>query len=96
MDADVQRELQNLKDGRLDVTGVFTAASDGVATTTVVTRQTCSTNSIILVIPTNANAASIDGFVYITPGKGSFTVNHSASTLSRTYAYIMFAPRNTT
>ena len=87
--AEIARELQDLKDGRLSVTGSFALTADGVATTTAVTRRVVSSTSIVLVIPYDAGAAT-EGIPRIVPAKGSFTVHHSASVSTRTYRYVAF------
>lgn len=60
------------------------------ATSTVVANGAITATSKIIFIPTNANAFSIDGAVTsYTVAAGSMTVSHQASTLSRTFAYLV-------
>ena len=86
---DVARELQDLKDGRVQVTGSFSLTADGAATSTVVTRRVVSSTSVIVVMAYDAGAAA-EGLPRIVPAKGSFTVHHTASVTARTYRYVCF------
>lgn len=70
-------------------TGTFTMAT-GAATTTLKTDSNITSTSKILFIPTNANAFSMDGAVTsYTVTTGSMAVTHQASSLSRTFAYLV-------
>jgi hypothetical protein len=68
---------------------LFTMDATG-ATTTVVSNGAITATSKIIFIPTNANAFSVDGAVAsYAVAAGSMTVTHAASTLSRTFAYLV-------
>jgi hypothetical protein len=85
---EIRREIQDLKDGRLSVTGTFTLAVDP-ATSTLVTRRVVSSSSVVLPVPYDA-AAAAEGIPRIVPAKGQFVVHHGASTSTRTYRYTVF------
>lgn len=73
--------------------GTFSLTADGMATSTTVTDSTVTASSVILYAPSNGNGWSVDGALNgITPGSGSFTVSHQASSLTRTYNYIVINP----
>lgn len=68
--------LNNVLQGKLNNTSSFTVAAN-VATTTL-TDARIGSNSVILLMPTTANAAAALANVYFTAFvKGSCTVNHA-------------------
>jgi hypothetical protein len=82
-----------LYDGKINATGSFTLAAS--TTTTTVQDRRCGPNSVILWMPTTANAAGEMG-MYITntgeetSGVKSFVVNHgSDSRTDRTFRYVI-------
>jgi hypothetical protein len=81
--------VEQLQQGRSNAHGSFELNDDGVATSTVVTAITCSSASDVNITPTNANAANAirTTDLYVVAGNGSFTVQHAASALSRTFTY---------
>lgn len=92
MDEDTKREIQDLKEGRLDPVGTFVLALTP-ATTTTVTSRPCSSNSTVIPIPYDADAATL-GVPRVVPGKGQFVVHHAASAATRTYRYAVLSPRS--
>lgn len=63
------------------------------ATSTVKTDANVAASSIILPVASNANGWSLDaGITGITPAAGQFTVSHSASSLARSFNYIVVNP----
>lgn len=73
--------------------GTVTLASDGSSTSTLKTDASVTASSIIFPVASSADGWSIDaGITGITAAAGSFTINHSASTLSRSFNYIVINP----
>lgn len=76
-------------------TGTFTMAA---AATKTVTDANVATSSIILLMPTNAAAGTLQGSnecLYVTPGSGSFVVSTAAGTSAagtETFSYAVFNP----
>lgn len=67
--------------------------NNGTATSTTKTDASVTASSIVLPVGASAGAWSIDaGIVGITASAGSFTVSHTASTLTRTFNYIVINP----
>ncbi|EIM25752.1 hypothetical protein [Microvirga lotononidis] len=63
------------------------------ATSTVKADANVTASSTILPVASDAGGWSIDaGITGITPAAGSFTVAHSASTLTRTFSYVVVNP----
>lgn len=82
-------EITNqLVDGKSNATGSVTLNTG--TTTTAVTNERCSTESVVLLMPTNNNAGSAS--TYVTTSNGSFTINHSNSGNARTFRYVIFTP----
>jgi hypothetical protein len=77
-------------DGKLDsVQGPFSLSPDPATSTTVADAR-CGVESIVLLMPVTANAASAMPTVWIAPGVGQFTVNHAPSAITdRTYLYVV-------
>jgi hypothetical protein len=79
--------------GTLAGIGSVTLASDGSSTSTVKTDPNVTASSIILPVASSADGWSVDaGITGITAGAGQFTVTHSASTLARSFNYIVINP----
>lgn len=57
-------------------------------TTTTVEHHGCSSGSVVLLAPMNANAAAENAFT--TPAKGSFVITHANAATTRTFRYIVF------
>ena len=75
--------LRQLAEGRSNAVGVATLVSDGVSTTTPVTAVTCGPNSVVLMFPATAHAATALGTTYVLQSNiaaGSFKISHAATT----------------
>jgi hypothetical protein len=86
---EVRRRLESLQRGRIDPVGSLTLTANGTATFTTVTHAACSTTSNVTVAPRNS-AAAVEvggGTLWTVPGNGSFSIFHSATTLTRTFGY---------
>jgi len=92
IDPEIRRELQELKDGRLDVAGTVSLRTSPNTTTTV-TRAVCSSSSVVLLMPLDAGART-EGLPQVTPAKGAFTLTHASSAGTRTYRYVIFTGRS--
>lgn len=80
--------IENNVNGKTNNTGEFTieASEDSTAVSNIL----CNANSVVLIIPTTANAATEHGSgnLYIEAGDGSFEVFHNNSaTTGRTFKY---------
>lgn len=65
----------------------------GAATSTVKSDASVKTTSVILIVASSADGWSIDaGITGITSAAGSFTISHSASSLTRTFNYVVINP----
>ena len=82
--------VNNLIEGKSNNTGTVTLASAS-ATTTTLTDERIGYDSIILFMPTTANAASAYGGLYVSAKtSGSATLTHAANILTdKTYGYIV-------
>jgi hypothetical protein len=89
LDPDVDRKNKRLREGRIDTIGNV-ALRTAPNTTTIVTHPACSSTSVVLLMPKDANAAAETWF--ITPGNGAFTITHSASAGARTFRFVIFTP----
>lgn len=69
--------IQNLYQGRSNAAGTFTITAN--TTSTAVTSPNCTVASYVHVSPLTQHAAWHMATTYITPGNGSFTVNHAAN-----------------
>ncbi len=67
--------------GKTNNTLEFTLTGDGVATSTQVDNPDIGPDSVVLTVPTTANAGAL-GVLYVTTTKGSFTVYHAADSNS--------------
>lgn len=81
--------LQQLGAGRSNAVGTFTCTANQATTT--VTDANCASGSVVLYMPTTANASAEvgNGTIYIgTVSNGSFVVTHANSaTTGRTFKY---------
>ena len=76
--------------GQLNSTGYFTCAT-GAASTTVKSIF-CNANSVVILTPTTANAATEQGAgsLYVVAGDKQFVVNHiNSATTGRTFRYVI-------
>jgi hypothetical protein len=72
----INRAIQQLEQGRLNVTGACTLAAG--ATTTIVKAANCGAASQVLLTAKTANAASALASTFISAvGNGSFTIAHA-------------------
>jgi hypothetical protein len=85
----INRSIQQLSQGRSNATGTFTLAT-GAASSTV-TDQNCAAGSVVIPIPSTANAATElgNGTMWLSATtNGSFTFTHANSaTTGRTFRY---------
>lgn len=82
--------IENNVNGKTNNTGEFTIDTSEDSTT--VDNVLCNANSVILLIPTTANAGTEygSGNIYVEAGDGSFEVFHTNSaTTGRTFKYII-------
>jgi hypothetical protein len=87
--AELERKSRG-QDAVIASMGTLTLTADGVAVSTVKADPEVTTSSAIFVQPTSSAAWSVDGmFSGITLAAGQFTVSHVASSLARTYTYIV-------
>ena len=86
---DVYEVVNSLRDGKVNSTGSVTLTAS--ATTTTVTDLRAGQDSVILFMPTTANAAAAAGGMYVsTRGKQSFTLTHANNAQTdRTFAYVV-------
>lgn len=91
---DIADAVNLLYDGKINATGTFTLTAS--QSTTVVNDRRCGPNSVIVWMPTTANAGGEMG-MYITnrgeetAGVRGFTVNHGVDARTdRTFAYAIF------
>ncbi len=87
---EISEVVNNLVEGKSNNTGTITLAVAS-ATTTTLTDERIGFESIILFMPTTANAASAMTNLYVSArAKGSATLTHSANTAAdKTYGYIV-------
>ena len=85
-------KLSNLLEfGIIAQIGQFTVTTG--ATTTTVTHYGLSSNSCVLLMPTDATTATEYGLgtTYVTPAKGSMVVTHPNNGNARIYRYVFFS-----
>ena len=82
--------VNSLRDGKINATGSVTLATS--ATSTAVTDARVGADTIVLLMPTTANAAGALATTYIgTVAKQSFTITHANNSQSdRTFKYAVF------
>ena len=83
--------VNNILDGKINSTGTVTLTAS--AATTVVTEDRAGATSVILFMPTTANAAAeqaAGGMFVSSRGKQTFTITHANnSQADRTFDYIV-------
>jgi hypothetical protein len=82
--------VNNAMNGKTNNTGAVTLATS--VTSTIISDARIGADSVILFMPTNANAATIlsGGALYVSSrGKGTATITHPTTTLSSTFAYVV-------
>jgi hypothetical protein len=86
----INRAIQQLEQGRLNVGGVCTLAVG--ATSTVVTAPNCGAGSQVQLTPKTANAAAALATAFVSAvANGSFTVTHASNAQTdRTFGYACF------
>jgi predicted CopG family antitoxin len=86
----ISEVVNNLVEGKSNNTGDITLNASS-ATTTTISDERIGYNSIILLMPTTANAVASLTNVYVSARtKGSATLTHSANTnTDKTYGYII-------
>jgi hypothetical protein len=87
---EVSEVVNNIMNGKTNNTGTVTL-NVASATTTTINDERIGYNSIILLMPTTANAASALTNVYVSAKtKGNATLTHSANVAAdKTYGYII-------
>lgn len=84
----VVKSLNLAIDGKLNCTGEFTCTANAGSTT--IKNILCTENSMVLISPTTANAATEfgAGSIYIVSAAGQFQVFHvNSATTARTFRY---------
>ena len=88
---EISQVVNNILDGKLNSTGSVTLTAS--AATTAVTDFRAGNESVILFMPTTANAAAeqaAGGFYVSSRGKQTFTLSHANNTQTdRTFDYIV-------
>jgi hypothetical protein len=89
---EISEVVNNLVEGKSNNTGTITLAVAS-ATTTTLNDERIGFDSVILFMPTTANAASAMTNLYVSArNKGSATLTHSANTSAdKTYGYVVIA-----
>lgn len=81
--------INSLRDGKINARGEVTLAAS--TTTTTLSDDRIGPNSVIVLMPTTANASAEygNGTIYVSArGKGSATITHASnSQTDRTYGY---------
>ena len=87
---EISEVVNNLVEGKSNNTGTVTLATAS-ATTTTLTDERIGYDSVIVFMPTTANAASAMTNLYVSAKtQGSATLTHSANTsTNKTYSYIV-------
>jgi hypothetical protein len=87
---EISEVTNNILNGKTNNTGTVTLNSSS-ATTTTIYDERIGYNSIIMLMPTTANAVASLTNVYVsTRAQGSATLTHSANTnADKTYGYII-------
>lgn len=86
---DVFEVVNSLRDGKVNSTGSVTLTASSATTTVADLRA--GQDSVILFMPTTANAAAAVGGLYVSArGKQSFTLTHANNAQTdRTFAYVV-------
>jgi len=87
---EISEVTNNILNGKTNNTGTVTLNVSS-ATTTTISDERIGFNSVILLMPTTANAASSLTNVYVSArAQGTATLTHSANTnTDKTYSYII-------
>jgi|DEB0MinimDraft_6_1074348.scaffolds.fasta_scaffold02758_2 hypothetical protein len=83
----VSTSLNNTINGKLNSTGTVTLTASN--TTTTLTDARIGGNSVVLFMPTTANASTASSSLYVSAtGNGSATLNHASSAnTDQTFSY---------
>jgi hypothetical protein len=83
----INRAIQQLEQGRLNVTGICTLAAG--ATTTIVKAANCGAASQVLLTARTANAAAASATTYVgAVANGSFSITHASNAQTdRTFGF---------
>lgn len=88
---EISQVVNNILDGKLNSTGTKTLSAS--ATSTVVSDERAGPSSVVLLMPTTANAAAeiANGTAYVSGrAKRSFTITHANnSQTDRTFGYVI-------
>jgi hypothetical protein len=89
---EISEVVNNLIEGKTNNTGTITL-NVASATTTTISDARIGYNSVILLMPTTANAVSVVASTYISAtNKGNAVITHTANTnTDKTYKYIIVA-----
>ena len=89
---EISEVVNNLVEGKSNNTDSVTLAVAS-ATTTTIYDERIGYNSVILLMPTTANAASVLSTTYIgTTNKGNAVITHTANTITdKKYRYLIVA-----
>ena len=83
----VANVVNNILDGKINSTGPVTLANS--ATTTTLSDDRIGEDSVILFMPTTADASSVN--IHVTGRqKGQATLNHASATTTRSFDYVIF------
>lgn len=82
---EIANVVNSLRGGKINPIGDVTLALS--TTTTTVTDLYCSPDSIVLLMPKDANAAAEAW--YVTPGDQSFTITHASAGTTRAFRYVI-------
>ena len=87
---EISEVVNNLVEGKSNNTGEITLAVAS-ATTTTIYDERIGYNSVMLLMPTTANAASVLSTTYIgATNKGNAVITHTANTITdKKYRYII-------
>lgn len=85
----IEEGLEELRRGIIGPIGNVTLRTSQT-TTTVTAPYLVSSNSWVMLMPTNSAAASeyVAGTTYVTPAKGSFVITHPSNGTTRTYRWV--------
>ena len=86
----VAEVVNGIMNGKTNNTGTVTLGTS--VTSTTLNDARIGADSVILFMPTNANAATIfaGGSLYVSSrGKGTATITHPTTLLSSTFAYVV-------
>ena len=79
--------VNNILDGKVNSTGSITLTNS--STTTTLSDDRIGEDSVILFMPTTADASSVN--IHVTGRqKGQATLNHASATTTRSFDYVIF------